>query len=117
MIQATTPAQAVASLADQGIIVSERTLRHRARQLGACRIIGKTMFLTPADIDRIIDASRPEPRECYTNEAEFGTMNLAWTDSATEALLARLTRPKPRKSQSVSRRKTGLPKNAAKMKS
>jgi len=50
---AITPARAVELLGERGIKVSERTLRERARKIGACRILGRTMLLLPEDIDRI----------------------------------------------------------------
>lgn len=65
-----SPAAAVAKLAEAGITISERTLRERARQLGACRVIGKTMFLLPEDIDRIFSAAKPEPKPCRTSPSE-----------------------------------------------
>ena len=48
--QAISPSAAVEKMAACGIHLSERTLRERARQLGACRVIGKAMFLMPSDI-------------------------------------------------------------------
>ncbi|MCV9997297.1 hypothetical protein OE766_03470 [Pararhizobium sp. YC-54] len=60
--EATTPKAIVARLNAVGIEISERTLRERARQLGACRIIGKSMFLMPSDIEAILEASKPKPR-------------------------------------------------------
>lgn len=59
--QAITPAEAVRRLQARGIHLSERTLREFARRVGACRIIGKAMFLMPADVDAILEASRPQP--------------------------------------------------------
>jgi hypothetical protein len=74
MISAFKPEAVVAMLAGQGIIISERTLKERARKLGACRIIGNTMFLLPADIDRILEAAKPEPKPCASiEEQERGT--------------------------------------------
>lgn len=58
---AITPAEAVRKLQDRGINLSERTLREFARRVGACRIIGKAMFLMPSDVDTILEASRPKP--------------------------------------------------------
>lgn len=60
--QAVTPAEVVKRFQDRGIDLSERTLREFARRQGACRIIGKTMFLMPSDIDAILEASQPQPK-------------------------------------------------------
>jgi hypothetical protein len=60
--EALTPHAAVAILQSKGIAVSERTLREKARKLGACRIIGKAMFLMPADIEAIIEAAKPKAK-------------------------------------------------------
>ncbi|RVN58486.1 helix-turn-helix domain-containing protein [Sinorhizobium meliloti] len=42
--------------------VSPRRIRQMARELGACRIFGNKMFLLPADIEAILEASKPKPR-------------------------------------------------------
>lgn len=42
--------------------VSPRRLRQMARELGACRVVGNKMFLLPADIEAILEASKPKPR-------------------------------------------------------
>jgi hypothetical protein len=39
---------------------SERNIRSLARRIGACRIIGRRMVLTKADVDAILEASRPK---------------------------------------------------------
>jgi hypothetical protein len=63
---AMTPKAVVERLAKQGVIISERTLREKARRIGACRIIGKTMFLMPADVEAIIEAARVPPRGIHS---------------------------------------------------
>lgn len=50
---AITPTRAVELLAERGIKISERTLRARARKIGACRLLGRTMLLLPEHIDLI----------------------------------------------------------------
>ncbi len=84
---AVTPTALVAKFAEAGITISERTLRERARQLGAYRIIGKTMFLMPEDIELILEAAKPQPKLRVAAEPSS-----SWTDSDTEALIQRLTR-------------------------
>ncbi|MBY2921033.1 hypothetical protein HF259_06215 [Rhizobium leguminosarum] len=59
---AITPSQFVERFAKAGIHISERTLRERARQIGAYRQMGKTMFFMTEDIDTLIEASKPKPR-------------------------------------------------------
>lgn len=63
---AITPAEAVQKFQERGINLSERTLREFARRVGACRIIGKAMFLMPSDVDAILEASRPKPPTPHT---------------------------------------------------
>ncbi|MDF2809878.1 MAG: hypothetical protein K0S56_909 [Microvirga sp.] len=41
---------------------SERHLRKLARDLRACSVVGKVMLLSDADVQTILDASRPAPR-------------------------------------------------------
>ena len=41
---------------------SERHLRKLARDLGACHVVGKVMLLSDANVDTILEASRPQPR-------------------------------------------------------
>lgn len=85
---AITPAAAVAKLQALGITVSERTLRERARALGACRIIGKTMFLLPSDIQAILEAAKPTPRVRYDG-SPAATIS-RWTDHDTDKLIERI---------------------------
>ena len=94
--EAITPADAVAKLKARNIDISERTLRERARRLGACRVIGKTLFLLPSDIDTILNAAKPEPApQCPTSTSEkaatSGTTVSRWTENDTENLLKRVT--------------------------
>ncbi|MDW9506895.1 hypothetical protein GOA81_17945 [Sinorhizobium meliloti] len=42
--------------------VSPRRVRQMARELGACRVFGNRMFLLPADVEAILEASKPKPR-------------------------------------------------------
>lgn len=51
---------------------SPRRVRELARGLGACRILGNRMVLTPADVRAILEASRPCPSKC-TVAAKSGT--------------------------------------------
>lgn len=57
---AITPTQLVERFAKAGIHISERTLRDKARQIGAYRLIGKAMFLMPEDVEALLEASRPK---------------------------------------------------------
>jgi len=88
---AVTPTALVAKFAEAGITISERTLRERARQLGAYRLIGKTMFLMPEDIEVVLEASKPQPKK----PAAVVISN--WTDEHTDALIERLTSKSKRK--------------------
>ena len=59
--RAISPAAAVEKLCALGVEVSERTLRERAREIGAYRQIGRAMFFLPDMADRIIHASTAQP--------------------------------------------------------
>ncbi|MBY2932498.1 hypothetical protein [Rhizobium leguminosarum] len=72
---AITPEQLVAKFAKAGISISERTLRERARQVGAYRLIGKTMFLMPEDVEKIIEAAKPVPQKSGLTERKRSARN------------------------------------------
>lgn len=82
---AITPAQLVARFAKAGISISERTLRERARQIGAYRQMGKAMFFMPEDIEALIDASKPKPKTPKVTSAVS-----PWTDTDTDKLTERM---------------------------
>jgi len=50
-----TPAQWVEIMAEREIEISERTLRERANDTGAFYRLGRTMLITPAQIDTIFE--------------------------------------------------------------
>lgn len=106
--QAISPSAAVAKLQQAGINISERTLRERARQLGAYRALGKAMFFMPSDLDTIVNAAKPEPKSCQNStsekEAKTGTTTSRSMAYDTEDLLKRLNSgsrktSQPRKTQ------------------
>lgn len=41
---------------------SPRKIREIARKLGACRVMGNRMILLQADVDAILEFSRPQPK-------------------------------------------------------
>lgn len=51
------PDQWVKIMAEQEIEISERTLRDRANETGAYHRVGRTMLITPAQIDIIFGRS------------------------------------------------------------
>jgi hypothetical protein len=53
-----TPAQWVEVMAGLGIEISERTLRERANDTGAFYRLGRTMLITPAQIDTIFEGGQ-----------------------------------------------------------
>jgi len=83
--QAISPADAVAKLAAKGIKISERALRLRARELGACRVFGSTMLLLPEHLDRIF--AEPAPNPPLVRDMSVPPLPMVDTD----ALRARLT--------------------------
>ncbi|MBB3385570.1 MULTISPECIES: hypothetical protein [unclassified Rhizobium] len=90
--EALTPHAAVAILQSKGIAVSERTLREKARKLGACRIIGKAMFLMPEDIDAIIEGAKPKAKISVNGAPSVSQ----WSEADTDRLRERLAAKKPR---------------------
>lgn len=59
-------------------------MRDKARQIGAYRLIGKTMFLMPEDVEALLEASRPKGRGPATPASR-------WTDADTDKLRNKLT--------------------------
>ena len=57
--EAMSPALAVEKLAVKGVHISERSLRKRARELGACRVFGKAMLLLPEHIEILLEEPTP----------------------------------------------------------
>lgn len=55
---AISPAAAVEALAARGIKISERTLREKARRIGAYRELGQAMFFLPEDLMKIMEPER-----------------------------------------------------------
>jgi hypothetical protein len=93
----TTPDELAAHLG-----VSERELRRRARELGACREMGKRMIFLEGDIQRILEEMKP-CRSGSTCAAQSGTTAAAPPAGGYEALQALRTesslsgsRPKPK---------------------
>jgi hypothetical protein len=119
--EAISPAVAVAKLQAAGIQISERTLRERARALGACRVLGKAMFLMPSDLDIIVNAAKPEPAPCQTSSSDkvatTGTMISQWTENDTDHLLKRLTSGSPKTSRSNTKSGSVVPLSMAKRRS
>ena len=72
---------------------SARRIRETARGLGACRIMGNRMVLTPEDVDAILEASRPCPSKS-TVEAKSGTTVAPLPKGDYAALQALLTERK-----------------------
>lgn len=54
-----TPVQWIVVLAEKDIIISERTLREKAREKGAYYYLGRTMRITPRQIDIIYEEGHP----------------------------------------------------------
>ena len=87
---------------------SERRVRDKARELGACRILGNRMVLLPDDVNSILEATRPCPSKSIDVREALSTATegrLPDVDSA--ALLAQLTRKPLKKLQPRSRTSSG----------
>jgi hypothetical protein len=84
---------------------NERRLRKIARELGACREIGKTMVLTDDDIRAILEATR-----CPSNSsdvAKSGTTGAQLPSGDYAVLQAQRTKPQPNRSSRTSKPKRG----------
>jgi hypothetical protein len=53
-----TPSQWIKILAKRGVDISVRTLRERANETGAFYRLGRTMLITPAQIDTIFEGGQ-----------------------------------------------------------
>lgn len=69
---------------------SERALRSLARDIGACRIVGKRMIFLDEDVAALLDAMKPAPRRTpFTREGvELPTGGYAALVAAREAAKA-----------------------------
>jgi len=105
-----TPEQWVAVFRSAGVEISARTLRERARALGACRVLGNAMMLLPEHIDLIFGEPecRKTDRSANTNEVASGGSKAVdlITTNISERALAHLTKPsrKPRSMKSTGQR-------------
>ncbi|MFQ6186374.1 helix-turn-helix domain-containing protein [Sinorhizobium meliloti] len=54
--------------------ISPRRVRQMARELGACRIFGNRMFLLPADVEAILEASKPKPKPDYHPRGDYAEL-------------------------------------------
>ncbi|WP_311272104.1 MULTISPECIES: hypothetical protein [unclassified Rhizobium] len=88
--QAMTPSMVAETLRSRGIKISERTLRERARRIGAFREIGKAMFFMPEDIDALLEAAKPALKPPTPSPHQ-------WTDKDTADLRAKLVAKERRK--------------------
>lgn len=62
---------------------SERRVRQMARRLGACRIIGKTMLLTPEDEAALLEAFPFKPRDPFYSCCVAASGHAPWVDART----------------------------------
>ncbi|MDZ5697815.1 hypothetical protein [Chelativorans sp. M5D2P16] len=82
-----SPKAVVERFAEAGIEISERELRRRARELRACRELGKALFFTEGDVVRIIEAAITPGRrekECQ-NSGSAGTSGTTLSPSPENA--------------------------------
>lgn len=83
-----SPAEWCGALKARGFDVSERTLRSKARELGACHVIGKAMIITPEQIDAILeDCLCPSKHSRPNREASAMTPTTQSLEQLAVALL------------------------------
>src|SRR6478752_5411718 len=81
---------------------SERRVRDKARELGACRILGNRMILLPQDVASILEATKCP--SSYTGAARSGTTAGRLPEGDYEALVRQRTKPLRRDRPPRSRR-------------
>ena len=116
-----SPEAIVEHFAGAGIHLSERELRATARRLGACRQIGKALFLTEKDLDRVIAAAAVAPEEGEdsvwqgsTGAAASGTILSPSPESAFARARERLTANSRQPKQPATKRGCVVPLSTAK---
>lgn len=92
--KAISPDEARDMLARKGIAISTRTLKERARKIGACRVLGNCVFFLPEHLDRIFE--EPKPCRDSTSATEHGGTPSPLPGSDAGDLRKRLTRNSPR---------------------
>jgi len=76
---------------------AEKRVRHLAKRLGACRILGNRMVFLPEDVRAIMEATKPCPsKSIAVREALSGNTEGRLPEIDSVGLLAHLTR-KPHK--------------------
>lgn len=103
----TTPITPAEFAAARGF--SERAVRRKAREIGACRILGKTMILEAEDVAALLEALKPCPLSS-TGAVRSGTTGARLPGGSYAELQALRTRRSPGASQAVSKpaRNTGV---------
>ena len=85
---------------------SERTLRAKARELGACHVLGKTMWLTDEDVEAIQEATRLRPMPPI-GVKEIGITGGQLPGASYEEVRARLRNEQRNGSRRNKKRNTG----------
>jgi hypothetical protein len=85
---------------------SERRVRNKARELGACRVLGNRMVLLPEDVRTIMEASRPCPLKS-SSEAVSGITAGPLPGGDYAALQALRTKKSPQGSRPRSKTRHG----------
>lgn len=84
---------------------SERRVRDKARELGACRIMGNRMVLLPEDVQALLEATKcPSPS---TGAAKSGTIVGRLPDGDYEDLVKLRTKPQRREKPPRSKAASG----------
>ncbi|MFN3247736.1 hypothetical protein [Roseibium album] len=102
-----TPTQWVEIFAEQGVELSERTLREKARALNAYCAVGNAMLLKPEHIDIIFEDL--SCRSKCTNEAKHGGSadELMGLTTTLDEALEHLQKPSPKRKSTTSKGKRG----------
>lgn len=85
---------------------SERRVRDKARELGACRILGNRMVFLPQDVEALLEATKPCPSKSIS-VAAFGIIGARLPVGDYAALREQRTKKPPRKSPPSLSRNTG----------
>lgn len=77
---------------------SARKLRQKARDLGACRLLGNRMVLLQEDVDLLLEATKPIPAPVRPPSHRSKAVSLALSGPTYEELIARRKRDKAKRS-------------------
>lgn len=92
MSEFLSPAAVVETLGKAGVQISERELRAKARRIGCYREVGRAIFFTPADLDKLFAPEEPCSNSSSGRTRHTGLRGAPSTVAASSEALAKVTR-------------------------